>query len=59
MVKRRVFLNYFLLFVPNAPFLYPLKTSENREDVQKGYIGNKWVNFSVVIFASDTYADFL
>ena len=38
------------LFVPNALFLYPLKTSENRkvlwcfQGVQKGYIGNKWVN---------------
>ena len=36
--------------VPNAPFLYPLKTSENRkvfwcfQGVEKGYIGNKWVN---------------
>ena len=28
-------------FVPNAPFLYPLKTSENRK-VEKGCIGNKW-----------------
>ena len=28
-------------FVPNAPFLYLLKTSEN---VEKGCIGNKWVN---------------
>ena len=27
-------------FVPNAPFLYPLKTSENRK-VEKGCIGNK------------------
>ena len=37
-------------FVPNAPFLYPLKTSENRkvflcfQGVEKGCIGNKWVN---------------
>ena len=29
-------------FVPNAPFLYPLKTSENLT-VEKGCIGNKWV----------------
>ena len=28
-------------FVPSAPFLYPLKTSENR--VEKECIGNKWV----------------
>ena len=36
-------------FVANAPFLYPLKTSENCkfiwcfQGVEKGYIGNKWV----------------
>ena len=36
-------------FVPNAPFFYPLKTSENRnvfwclQGVEKGYIGSKWV----------------
>ena len=35
--------------VPNAPFLYPLKTSENVtvfwcfQGVGKGCIGNKWV----------------
>ena len=37
-------------FVPNAPLLYPLKTSKNLtvfwcfEGVEKGWIGNKWVN---------------
>ena len=37
-------------FVSNAPFLYPLKTSENRkvfrclQEVEKGCIGNEWVN---------------
>ena len=37
-------------FVPNAPFLYPLKTSENCkvfwcfQGLEKGYIGNEWVN---------------
>ena len=36
--------------VPNAPFLYPLKTSENRnvfrcfQKVEKECMGNKWVN---------------
>ena len=36
-------------FVPNTPFLYPLKTSENRNifwcflGIGKGCIGNKWV----------------
>ena len=40
------------LFVPNAPFLYPLKTSENRkvfwcfQGVDKGSIGNEWVTYS-------------
>ena len=37
-------------FVPNAHFLYPLKTSENRkvfscfQGEENGCIGNKWVN---------------
>ena len=36
-------------FVPNAPFFYLLKTSENRKDfwcfqgLEKGCIGSKWV----------------
>ena len=32
-------------FVSNAPFLYPLETSENRyfQGVENGCIGNKWV----------------
>ena len=40
-------------FVPNALFLYPLKTSENRKvfwcfwGVEKGCIGNKWVKISL------------
>ena len=36
-------------FVPNAPFLHPLKTLENLQNFQgleKGRIGNKWVNES-------------
>ena len=43
----------FNRFVPNAPFLYPLKTSENHkvlwcfQEVGKAYIGNKWVNYSM------------
>ena len=37
-------------FVPNASFLYPLKTEENLtvfwcfQGVEKGCIGNEWVN---------------
>ena len=44
-----VFLLKINPFVPNAPFLYPLKISENCkvfwcfQRVEKGCIGNKWV----------------
>ena len=38
-------LGLFNPFVPNAPFLYPLKTSENLT-VEKGCIENKWVKSS-------------
>ena len=37
-------------FVPNAPFVYPLKTSKKHkvfwcfQGVDKEYIGNEWVN---------------
>ena len=39
-------------FVPNAPFLYPLKTSEKLkvfwcfQGVEKGCIGNEWVKMN-------------
>ena len=38
-------------FVPNAPFLYPLKASENRkvfcfQGVEKGFIGNNGLRIS-------------
>ena len=39
--------NYYFInpFVPNAPFLYLLKTSENRfQEVESGCTGNEWVN---------------
>ena len=42
-------------FVPDAPFLYPLETSENRnffwcfQGVEKECIGNKWVNESNLV----------
>ena len=38
------------LFIPSAPFLYPPEISENRkvfwcfQGIEKGCIGNKWVN---------------
>ena len=41
-------------FVPNVPFLYPMKTSEKHkvfwffQGVEKGCIGNEWVNASGV-----------
>ena len=42
-------------FVPNSPFLYPLKTLEKLygflmfSGVEKGCIGNKWANNSTVL----------
>ena len=38
----------FNLFVPNAPFIYPLKTLENRK-VEKGCIGDKLVKRSLLL----------
>ena len=37
--------SYFFIkpFVPNAPFLHHLKTSENRKVLEKGCIGNKLI----------------
>ena len=43
---------YFNPFFPNAPFFYPLETSENRkvfgyfQGVEKGCIGNGWVKIN-------------
>ena len=36
-------------FVPNAPFPYVLKTSQNTKvsGIEKGCIGNEWVNISL------------
>ena len=54
-MKFDVFRIFFNLFVPNAPFLYPLKTSENSkifwcfQGEEKGWIGNKWVNTYIII----------
>ena len=48
---------FFNPFVPKVPFLYPLKTSENRkvfwcfQGVEKGCIGNKRVKLD--IFSTD------
>ena len=53
----QVFLHklYVNPFVPNAHFLYPLKTSENCKifcfhEVEKGCIGNEWVKTDVFIY---------
>ena len=37
-------------FVPNAPFLYHLKTSEHVSGVEKGCIGNKWAKLVINLF---------
>ena len=48
-------------FVPNALFLYPLKTSENRQvfwcfqGLEKGCIGNDWVKESTNIENGDNF----
>ena len=34
-------------FVPKAPVLYPMKTSENLKELEKGCIGNEWANFEM------------
>ena len=46
-------------FVPNASFLYPLNTSENRkvfwciQGVEKGCIGNEWVHCIFLLVNSE------
>ena len=46
--SNNVRITYFNPFVLNAPFLYPLKTSESRKvfrffrEVEKGCVGNDW-----------------
>ena len=49
---------YINPFVPNVPFLYLKKTSENRkffcsQGAEKWYIGNEWVKHSCSTFLSD------
>ena len=47
--QKNTYQSFFNPFVPNAPFLYPLKTSENLmvflyfQGVEKWCIGNEWV----------------
>ena len=46
---------HFNSFVPSAPFLYPLKASENRKlfrcfhAVEEGCIGNEWVKYNTAV----------
>ena len=53
---------HFNPFVPNAPFLYPLKILENLKfsdvfrGVEKGCIGNKWVNGPEVLSSASDKA---
>ena len=61
-LKETFFTRPYKAFVPNAPFLYPLKTSENLtvfwcfQGIEKGYVGNEWVNnvFSRMIILMTT-----
>ena len=46
-------------FVSNAPFLYPMKTSENLivfcfQGLENGCIGNEWVKFPKNFFEDST-----
>ena len=53
--KKHFFIAWLNPFVPNTPFLYPIKISENLaffwcfQGVEKGCIGNKWVNANFFI----------
>ena len=42
--KTSVLRSYFNPFVPNAPFLYSMKTSFCFQGAAEEYIGKKWVN---------------
>ena len=52
-------------FVPSAPFLYPLKTSENLtvfwcfQEVKKGFFGSKWVNVPLKTLLLSSYTSAL
>ena len=52
-------------FVPSAPFLYPLKTSENLkvfwcfQGVEKGCTGNEWVKNTLTTVKQKNLFDFL
>ena len=63
-------LSFLNPFVPNAPFVYPLKTSENHKvfwcfhGVEKRCIGNEWVNLTAeryfnIYFQSEAYSESL
>ena len=49
--------------ISNAPFLYPLKTLQKPygflcfQRVEKGCIGDRWVNIHIYLFSDDTLTD--
>ena len=60
--KHSVFLkwaSHVNLFIPNASFLYPMKTWKNRkifwclQGVEKWCIGNQWVNVNIRFFHAE------
>ena len=54
---------FFNLFIPNAPFLYSLKTSENLtvswyfQGVEKGCIGSEWIKVARVVKLKLVFTD--
>ena len=58
-IKAFLFVSHFNSFVPNALFLFPLKTPENRkvfwcfQGIEKGCIGNEWDKPMVRIFTHE------
>ena len=58
-------INMIKPFVPNTPFLYPLKTSENRlvfryfQRIEKGCIENKWIKIKANINTFQSNLSFL
>ena len=51
-------------FVPNSPFIYPLKTSQNLtifwcfQEVEKGWIGNEWVKNEIKKWQPSSWPSF-
>ena len=51
-------------FVPNSPFIYPLKTSQNLtifwcfQEVEKGWIGNEWLKIEIKKWQPSSWPSF-